>query len=171
MEGASSHSMWWAFCFSDGLSVYLHTLMDTQKKSWINRHPVLTTLGVLVVLIFIGMSGEEKTSTTPPVEPAPQATERSTSKEQAQVELDALMATSKKAGLVTSYEFSDKATEVYVGKVWYTQTVQFKKDFIAKVGMLKKAITGYSHFEVKDAYSNEKVGEIEAFSQSVEVYK
>jgi hypothetical protein len=46
-----------------------------------------------------------------------------------------------------------------------------KKNFIAKIGSLKKAITGYSHLEVKDAYSNEKVGEITAFSQSIEVYK
>jgi len=49
--------------------------------------------------------------------------------------------------------------------------VSFKKDFIAKIGTLKKQIRGYSHFEVRDAYSKEKVGELTAFSQSIEVYK
>ena len=92
-------------------------------------------------------------------------------KKEAQDQLDAFMKTSKDAKLVTSYEFSETATVVYVDKMWYTQTVEFKKDFIAKIGMLKKAVTGYTHFELKDAYSNEKVGEITAFSQSIEVYK
>lgn len=92
-------------------------------------------------------------------------------KEKAQKELDEFMSLSKKATIVTSYEFSDEASVVYVGKVWYTQTVQFKKDFIAKVATLKKAITGYKHFEVRDAYSNEKVAEVTSFSGSLEVYK
>jgi hypothetical protein len=60
---------------------------------------------------------------------------------------------------------------VYIDSVWYTQKVDFKKDFIAKVGLLKKAVTGYSHFEVRDAYTDEKVGELTAFTQSIEVYK
>ena len=68
-------------------------------------------------------------------------------------------------------DFSDSATVVYVGPVWYTQTVAFKKDFLAKTAMLKKAVTGYGHFEVRDAHSNEKVAEVTAFSQSLEVYK
>jgi hypothetical protein len=39
------------------------------------------------------------------------------------------------------------------------------------VGVLKKAVTGYSHFEVRDGYSNEKVAELTSFSQSIEIYK
>lgn len=81
------------------------------------------------------------------------------------------MALGKKSGLVTAYEFSDSATVVYVGNVWYTQTVQFKKDFLASIGMLKKQITGYQHLEIRDAYSNEKVAEITAFGGSLEVYR
>ena len=95
----------------------------------------------------------------------------SQTKEQAQKELDEVMELSKTAGLVTSYEFSEKANVIYVGKVWYTQTVAFKKDFMAKVSTLKKTITGYHRFEVLDAYSNEKVAEVTAFSGSLEVYK
>lgn len=170
MEGASSHSMWWAFCFPGGLSVYFYTFMDTpitKKKSWINQHPKITVAAVIVVLILLMASGDSDTKQSEQT-PTPDAI---ASKQAAQTELDALIDTSKAAGLVTSYEFSDSATEVFVGKAWYSQTVQFKKDFIAKIGILKKAITGYSHFELKDAYSNEKVGEIDAFSQSVEVYK
>lgn len=92
-------------------------------------------------------------------------------KEKAQKELDDVIALSKKAGLVKSYEFSDKANVVYVNKMWYTQDVSFKKDFLAKIASLKTAITGYHRFEVRDAYSNEKVAEVTAFSGSLEVYK
>lgn len=81
------------------------------------------------------------------------------------------MALGKKSGLVTSYEFSESANVVYVGPLWYTQQVPFKKDFIAKIAMLKTNITGYRHFEVRDSYSNEKVAEVTAFSGSLEVYK
>jgi hypothetical protein len=92
-------------------------------------------------------------------------------KDKAKKELDDLMALGKKSGLVTSYEFSDTATVVYVSKYWYTQTVVFKKDFLAKVSYLKEKMTGYRHFKVIDAYSNEKVAEVTAFTGAFEVYK
>ena len=81
------------------------------------------------------------------------------------------MSLAKKARLITTYEFSDSAAVVYADTAWYIQTVQFKKDFLAKIGTLKKQITGYQHFEVRDAYSNEKVAEITSFGGSLEVYK
>ncbi len=108
---------------------------------------------------------------TPTVTPVQPAQEDQTVKVAAQKELDELIALAKKANLVTSYEFSDRASVVYADNVWYTQTVQFKKDFLAKVGTLKKQITGYQNFVVRDAYSNEKVAEITSFSGSLEVYK
>jgi cytoskeletal protein RodZ len=89
----------------------------------------------------------------------------------AQKELDKIMSLAKQSGLVVSYEFSNSATVVYIGQVWYAQTVQFKKDFIAKIAMLKEQITGYRHLEVRDAYSNEKVAEVTAFAGSLEIYK
>lgn len=92
-------------------------------------------------------------------------------KASAMKELDEVINLAKKAQLVTSYEFSETATVVYIDKVWYTQTVGFKKDFMAKIATLKKRITGYAYFEVRDAYSNEKVAEVTAFSSSLEVYK
>lgn len=89
----------------------------------------------------------------------------------AKKELTDFMALAKKSGLVDSYEFSDMATVVYVSSLWYTQTVTFKKDFLAKTAVLKDGATGHKHFEVRDAHSNEKVAEVTAFSQSLEVYK
>lgn len=74
------------------------------------------------------------------------------------------------AGLVTSYEFSEKGNTVFVGAPWYSWTVQQKKDFMAYIAMRKKTITGYAFFEVRDAYSNEKVGDVSAFSESLEVF-
>lgn len=90
---------------------------------------------------------------------------------EAQKELDDFIDLTKRAGLVDSYEFSKTASVVYIGPVWYSQKVTFKKDFVAKIAMLKKEITGYSHFEVRDAQSNEKVAEVTAFSSSIEIYK
>ncbi|KKW36036.1 hypothetical protein A2852_00095 [Candidatus Adlerbacteria bacterium RIFCSPHIGHO2_01_FULL_54_23] len=89
----------------------------------------------------------------------------------AQEQLNRVMSLAKKARLITTYEFSDSAAVVYADTAWYIQTVQFKKDFLAKIGTLKKQITGYQHFEVRDAYSNEKVAEITSFGGSLEVYK
>lgn len=89
----------------------------------------------------------------------------------AQKKLADFMAKAKEATLVTSYEFSDTATVVYVGPVWYTQTATQKKDFMAYVANLKKDVTGYRHFEIHDAYSDEKVAEVTSFSGALKVYK
>ncbi|HEY4500771.1 MAG TPA: hypothetical protein VJI70_00670 [Candidatus Paceibacterota bacterium] len=161
--------------------------MDTSflkkevKFQWKFRHSVYVLLGIFFLYI-IGVISDAP-APAPVVQPTvtqsqvaeeaavPQVQENPTAKADAQKELDRLMALSEKAGLVTSYEFSDSASVVYVGSVWYTQTVQFKKDFLAKIGTLKKQITGYMHFEIRDAYSNEKVAEVTAFSSSLKVYK
>jgi hypothetical protein len=105
-------------------------------------------------------------------QPAPQqqAAPAQPTDAQAQKDLDDFMALAKQADVVSSYDFTNDSV-VYVDSNWYSMTVTQKKDFIAKIGMLKKAVTGYSHFELHDAYSDEKVGEITSFSQSVEVYK
>jgi len=50
-------------------------------------------------------------------------------------------------------------------------TVAFKKDFLAKVAMLQEAISGHHDFEVRNEHSDEKVGEVTAFSGGLEVYK
>jgi hypothetical protein len=154
--------------------------MDTThvgKKRWYFRWWAI----ILYTLIFFGVIGSLGTSnntstqnitgTQPQASNGPVATSTLLSKEDAQKELDDVIAIAKKAHLVTSYEFSDRASAVYVTDVWYTQNVQFKKDFMAKIAMLKKVITGYNHFEVRHANSNEKVGEVTSFSNSLEVYK
>jgi hypothetical protein len=140
-------------------------------------------IGVILVIfffVFIGAMGGDSASPSSeaPVvanNEGPEAKPQ-ISKEDAQKELDELMGLAIKGGLIKSYDFSEIAPNVYRGdvyadKAWYTQTVQFKKDFLAKVAMLREGITGYKHFKVLDAYSNEKVAEVTAFSGSLEVYK
>jgi len=103
--------------------------------------------------------------------PAPALVAESDDKLVAQKELDEIIALSKKAELISSYEFSNKANVVYVDSAWYGQKVSFKKDMMAKIAILKKRITGYQHFVMRDAYTDEKVAEVTAFSGSLEVYK
>jgi hypothetical protein len=139
---------------------------------------------VIVLLVLVGATLDTKSNdvaiTSQPVATQP-AVKTNTppsnevvptiSKTEAEKELTEVMDLAKKAKLVSSYEFSDKASVVYIDNVWYTQKVDFKKDFLAKIATLKKAITGYNHFEVRDAYSDEKVAEVTAFTNSLEVYK
>lgn len=160
-------------------------LLSESRKAWIKKHPFITGFLVLIIIIvFVDLAKDSSVSTTPqtstPVakeQSAPQKQEApAISKEQAQKDLDELMSKSKKAGLVTSYDFSklDESTyrwDIFIGSPWYGMTVQQKKDFVAYIALRKKAITGFSHFEIRDGYSNEKVGALTAFSQSIEVYK
>ena len=88
----------------------------------------------------------------------------------AEQELSDVMALAQKAKLVTSYKLSKTEATVYAGLAWYMQPVDLKKDFLAKVATLKKTITGYGHFEVRDAISNKKVGEVTALG-SLEIYQ
>ena len=160
--------------------------MDTeqvQKTSIWKNKKFLYGVGIFiaVALVVDALDGDTPSAPvdTPVVDAPVQKAEESKpiqeddvqSKEAAQKELDEVMKLAKTAGLVSSYEFSEKANVVYVGNVWYTQTVAFKKDFMGKVATLKKTITGYHRFEVLDAYSNEKVAEVTGFSGSLEVYK
>ena len=110
---------------------------------------------------------EQSPAPTTPTASAPATPSRA----DAQAQLDDLMALARKARLITTYEFSDSQSVVYADSIWYTQTVQFKKDFIAKIATLKEAATGYRHFEVDDAYSGKKLAEVTAFSGALEVYK
>lgn len=156
------------------------------KPAWLkmpNRKVVSLGLGGAMVVffaLFINLSDDTNTPSTVANEDGAKAVENTApadstttgmSKEDAEKELDEFMALSKKAGLVTSYEFSESASVVYVGEIWYSQTAVQKKDFIAYVGKLKKAITGYQNFKLKDAYSDEVVAELTAFSGDLKVYK
>lgn len=151
---------------------------NSQNVSWIRRHPYITG-AVLLILLIVAIPSKDETKqpqvSTSQTEQA-SSTTPTLSKEQAQTELDEIMSAAVKAQLVTSYDFKEIANNVYrwdifVGKNWYTQTVKQKKDFIAYIAIRKKSITGYSHFELHDAYTNEKVAEVTSFSQSIEVYK
>jgi len=79
---------------------------------------------------------------------------------------------SKASGLVKSYEMTkDTPLKIFVSKIWYTQEVQFKKDMVAKFSTLQQTIYGRHRLEVRDAFSNEKVAEVTAFSGSIEILK
>lgn len=156
------------------------------KPAWLkmpNRKVVSLGLGGAMIVffaLFINLSDNTSTPSTVANEDTTEVVENSVptdsateemSKEDAQKELDEFMALSKKATLVTSYEFSESANVVYVGEIWYSQTAVQKKDFLAYVGNLKKAVTGYRNFKVKDAYSDEVVAELTSFSGDLKVYK
>lgn len=121
---------------------------------------------IFVVWLASLLSGKDTTSNN-----HVQSTARKQSIEQAEKDLRELMRLAQTAKIVKSYEFSKNDDVVYVNPQWYLQDVKFKKDFLAKVSNLKETITGYHHFEVRDAFSNEKVAEVTAFSGSLEVYK
>ena len=136
---------------------------------------ILIVGGVIALFVLVGIMGNSCDST--PTQQKSESTAKTeqvnlADKQAAQKELDELMGLAKESGLVMSYDFTpDKGWTVYVGSVWYSQTVQFKKDFLAKIATLRKRITGYTFFEIRDAFSNEKVAEVTAFSSSLEVYK
>lgn len=149
-----------------------------QKKKFYKRW--WFWLIVIFVIGIIASSGKDNSqqsvsqTNAPAVSPqkaVEDAQAKAQDKADAEKELKDIMALGVKAQLVKSYEFSDTAEVVYADSTWYSQTVQFKKDFIAKIAMLKERITGYRHFEVRDAYSNEKLAEVTAFSGSLEIYK
>lgn len=82
--------------------------------------------------------------------------------------LDNFISLGKEANLILSYEFSDKTNVIYVSKLWYTQTVDFKKNtFLNTIANLKEVVTGDPFFEVRDAYSNEKIAEFKWSGPSV----
>lgn len=147
----------------------METTQGVPKKRFYKRTWFWILVGV-IFFVIIGSSGTQPAPATTTNSQAPSSeAEKVISKEEAQKQIDEVIDLAKKAGLVTSYEFSDKASVVYVSSVWYTQTVQFKKDFMAKLSILKKSLNGFTRFEVRDYKSNELVGEVKY--NSLEVYK
>ena len=147
-------------------------LSKTKKKSQKGLGCLVIVITIIVIGVMVNTFSKKIPSTNTTMRtPANTSAPTNTQTADAKKELEELMDLSNKSGLVTSYAFSDTKTVVYVGSTWYTQTVQFKKDFLAKVALLKEKITGYKHFEARDAYSNERVGEVTSSTGSLEVYK
>lgn len=88
-----------------------------------------------------------------------------------QKDLDEVLRLATEAGIVSDYEFSETKRVVYIGPAWYNQTVALKEQLLNKTALLLEKTTGFHRFEVRDAYSNELVGEVTAFSGSVKIYK
>lgn len=145
------------------------------KRKWFIGLAIFFGIG-LISTIFDDTPPRPVTAPAPEVKqeaPKETATTKPTlSKEDAQKEFDRLMDLSKQSGLVKSYEMTkDVSLTIFVSKLWYTQEVQFKKDMIAKFSTLQQAIYGRHRLEVRDAFSNEKVAEVTAFSGSIEILK
>jgi len=144
-------------------------------RAWIESHQTLTIIiGVVLVAIVATAAMSEPTAAPQPELPErgqAEPAKSGLSAADAIVQFKDLMDTAEKAALVSSYEFSDSERVIYVTDAWYSMTAAFKKDFLAKVAMLQEAISGRHFFEVRDDHSNEKVGEVTAFSGSLEVYK
>jgi hypothetical protein len=144
------------------------------KKWWFIALAIFFGIGFIGTLISPTPPAVSEPVVTEPAksaEPAPVVAD-TTSKEDAQKEFTRLMDLSKKSGLVKSYEMDkDTPLTIYVSNVWYTQEVQFKKNMLTKFSSLEEDIYGRHRLEVLDAYSNEKLAEVTAFSGSVEIYK
>ena len=141
-------------------------------KAWVQSHQTLTVITGAAVFAIVW------TAAMPKPAAAPQATSQEAavsstklSAADAAAQFKDLMETGQKALLVSSYEFSETERVIYVSDLWDSMTVAFKKDFLAKVAMLQEAISGHHYYEVRNEHSNEKVGEVTAFSGSLEVYK
>lgn len=167
-----------------GLVILPYTWDFLKKKYNFTLDRKYKVLAVVVLTILTGAlipknnsipisepAPEPVETKTEPIEPAPTVTQETVDKAEKQAELDALLNLAIQGKILTDYEFSDTKRVLYADKGWYTQTVVVKKNFMSKIANLRKEITGYHTFQVLDAYSNEKVGEVTAFSGSVEVYK
>jgi hypothetical protein len=141
-------------------------------RAWIESHKTLTILACGCLLAAVAMAARsEPTAATEDSETARTPSPEDTlSAADASAQFKDLMDTAEEADLISSYQFSETGRVIYVTGVWYSQTVGFKKDFLAKVAMLQEAITGHHYFGVRNDQSNEKVGEVTAFSGSIEVY-
>jgi len=141
--------------------------LDAMKKYWVVI-AALVTACFAIGWIATGGGAASSASTQPAVTPTAAPSMSATD---AANQFKELMDLSEKANLVSSYTFSETERVIYVTDVWYSMTASFKKDLLAKVAMLQEAISGKRFFEVHDDHSNEKVGEVTAFSGSLEVYK
>ena len=148
-------------------TLHMWSRLDGIKKYWV-------VIGALVTACFaIGwIATAGGTASSAATQPAFTSTAApSTSATDAAKQFNDLMDLSEKGNLVSSYTFSDTERVIHVTDVWYSMTVQFKKDFLAKVAMLQETMSGKHFFEVRDEHSNDKVGEVTAFSGALEVYK
>lgn len=143
-----------------------------RARAWIESHQILTIIIGAAVFAIVGTTAMSNSTAASRAE-AQNGVASSTSLSAVDVaaQFKDLMNTGEKAGLVSSYEFSDSERVIYVTDVWNSMTVALKKDFLAKVAMLQEAISGRHFFEARNEHSNEKVGEVTAFSGSLEVYK
>lgn len=155
--------------------------MEQPVKKPIYKRTWFVVLAIFFGIGFIGTLFDDTPRPTPtpsaPVvkeepkeEVKPQVSQAS--KDEALKEFERLMDLSKTSGLVKSYEMTkDTPLTIFVSKIWYTQEVQFKKDMVAKFSTLQQTIYGRHRLEVRDAFSNEKVAEVTAFSGSMEILK
>ena len=140
-----------------------YRFMNQSKAflSWMKKHYFISGVFILIIVSIYAIMFVS----------APEINKEEASKRSAaQTELSSFIQTAEQAKIISSYDFTNDRV-VYVDSAWYKMSVQEKKDFLTHVGALKKAATGFQNFEARDSHTNEKVGEITSFNQSVEVYK
>ena len=145
------------------------------KKKWVIGLAIFFGIGFIGTL-FDDTPRPTPTPSAPVVKEEPKEEVKpqvsQASKDEAMKEFKRLMDLSIASGLVKSYEMTkDTPLKIFVSKIWYTQEVQFKKDMVAKFSTLQQTIYGRRRLEVRDAFSNEKVAEVTAFSGSIEILK
>ena len=145
------------------------------KKKWVIGLAIFFGIGFIGTL-FDDTPRPTPTPSAPVVKEEPKEEVKpqvsQASKDEAMKEFKRLMDLSIASGLVKSYEMTkDTPLKIFVSKLWYTQEVQFKKDMVAKFSTLQQTIYGRRRLEVRDAFSNEKVAEVTAFSGSIEILK
>ena len=153
--------------------------MEQQEKPPFYKKRWFKIVAVLFIIGFIGSLFDDSPAPAPVQQTQPEKQEVAKAPEpsttdiaDALKEIERLMDISKQAGLVKSYEISKETPlTIYADKAWYTQNVQFKKDMLAKFSTLQQIAYGRHRLEVRDAYSNEKLAEVTAFSGSIELYK
>jgi hypothetical protein len=123
---------------------------------------------ILTVLVVVKISQ--------PSDPEPEPVVVTEVKQSAQKQLDDKMNLLIEKGMVTSYSFSSKDNSsvenvIYVSNLWYNTPATLKKDILSSLAGLKEQARGSHRFEVRDANSNEKLGEVTAFSGEIKIYK
>jgi len=98
-------------------------------QAWIESHQILTIIIGAAVFAIVGTTAMSNSTAASRAE-AQNGVASSTSLSAVDVaaQFKDLMNTGEKAGLVSSYEFSDSERVIYVTDVWNSMTVALKKE-------------------------------------------
>jgi len=131
-------------------------------RSWINKHRIISGFGSLAVL-FVSLTLIFPSNQPVAQSPVAQPSVTNVADVQALKDFEVKW---QNVGLIDSVNSNGT---VYVDSPWYLMTVQQKDEFLQQLEQLKTAAFGGCNFDVRDAYSDEKVGGVTLFFCSPEV--